>query len=410
MNSRRKVFAATLQSLLLLPIAGLGGCGGANLFPDPPAASARCRVGLSQTSLLVTEWSAAEKANLETQLQRGAVGVAFSGCALRLLPSCQLGGVYRWMRTTPARESLQIEREAELYAKLPLAAVTLQAELKRSGSLQVETHVVGQARLDGMRGEDVPNSAACAEVTHVVTAVSVGAHILQAGSKGAIEASADVPRVGEAGGKVSREVRVVSRSGVPEACAGATSEAPPADCAAPIQVFLEPVPGRAPPSPPPGTVQVDVVAADADHRWDVIQDDQARCTTPCVRHVDPSRPLVLRSRDDRPDKLLVPHLPADAGPLQIRARGLQRGPFVTGLTFTALGGMGLVAGVALAGAGCSQDDEPGLCRAGQITMAATTPVLVGAIWLMVSSRATYGVRPLFAAGPGGTRVGLSGAF
>jgi len=66
----------------------LVGCGGAALSgPLIPEASlaARCKLGATQSSVLVTEWSAAEKANLEAMLGGGAVAVAFSGCEMQPL-------------------------------------------------------------------------------------------------------------------------------------------------------------------------------------------------------------------------------------------------------------------------------------------------------------------------------------
>lgn len=385
----------------------LSGCGAAQLN-RPVSMEARCRVGQTQTGVLVTEWSAADKANLEAALQRGAVAVAFSGCALHIIPQCQLGGVYRWHRTTPASESLELRSEADLFTKLPLGAVTLSGELKRSGSLTVTTTVAGQARLDGPDGSQVPTADACAAVTHVVTAVSVGAFTMTAGGKRSGKVSASVRGYGEAGGGGSRSAKLVRSAGDARSCSDATEQAPSADCASPVQLFLSPVPGRTPTPGPPGTVNVDVVSAAADARWDVIVDDQARCTTPCSLHADPSRPLVLRTRESRPDQLRIPGFRSEVGPVQVLARPTRNGQFVTGMTFTALGGMALVTGIALTGAGCSQDDEPGLCTAGQITMGAATPVLLGAIWLMLDARADYRVVPLFGGGAGG--LGVAGRF
>jgi len=104
------------------------------LVPVNPTGIAGCRVGATQTSLLVTEWSSAEKANLQAMLgSTGAIAVAFSGCELRLLPACRLPGSYYWQHTTVASDRIEIHNEAELYAKLPLGAVSLSGELKKSG-------------------------------------------------------------------------------------------------------------------------------------------------------------------------------------------------------------------------------------------------------------------------------------
>ena len=85
-------FHAWLRAGLLVALCLLcGGCLSLGGSPEVPGngAAAGCRLGASQSSVLVTEWPAAEKANLEGQIaQGGAVAVEFSGCELRLLPEC----------------------------------------------------------------------------------------------------------------------------------------------------------------------------------------------------------------------------------------------------------------------------------------------------------------------------------
>src|SRR4029079_10566656 len=118
-----------------------------SVLPHIPAEQARCRVAASQSSPLVTEWPAAEKANLEVLLRSGTVAVACSGCSMRLLPECRVAGEYHWQQTTAATDSLEITDADEWFAKLPLGAASLEAELKRSGKLSVKTTVAGQLRL-----------------------------------------------------------------------------------------------------------------------------------------------------------------------------------------------------------------------------------------------------------------------
>lgn len=378
----------------------LSGCAGSmqGLFPEAPSLETRCRIGASQTSVLVTEWPAAEKANLEGLLAGGAVGVAFSGCELRVVPQCQLGGSYGWQRTTPASETIEIENEADLFARLPIGAAALSGELRRSGRLAVTTTVSGQRRLGGMTGADVPNQPACTEVTHVVSALSLGAFTLSAGASLSGSARVEVSGVG-AGGSSSNQTRVVRSAGDAARCSASTAEAPAPDCASPVQVFLSPVPGRAAEPPPPGTVQVDFVSASADDRWDVYVDDQATCTTPCARFVDPSRPLVLRTREDRPTTLRIDRLETGLGPLQVSAAPTAKGALSTGIVFTTLGGLAAATGIVLTSVGCSMTDElPGMCTAGLISLVAGSAVTTGSIMLMLDARARIGVRPVFSVG------------
>jgi hypothetical protein len=118
-------------------IWGTGAKGARQILPVATSESGKCRVAASQTSPLVTEWPASEKANLEVLSHNGAVAVAYSGCSLRVLPQCRVRGSYQWMRTTPSTDSLEIKDADELFAKLPLGAASLEGELKRSGRLAV---------------------------------------------------------------------------------------------------------------------------------------------------------------------------------------------------------------------------------------------------------------------------------
>src|SRR4029077_11726761 len=140
------------------------------------------------------EWPASEKANLEVLLRTGAVAVAFSGCSMRVLPECKVRGVYQWTRTTPSTASLEINDSDELFAKLPLGAASLEGELKRSGKLVVKTIVSGQLTLSGGGTADVPADGACAQATHLVAALSVGAFALTSGGarSGSLGASVSV--------------------------------------------------------------------------------------------------------------------------------------------------------------------------------------------------------------------------
>jgi hypothetical protein len=389
------------RRVLLLPLLLIAGCAGGSmhgLFPGAPGLASRCQLGAVQTSVLVTEWAAAEKSNLEGMLGGGAVAVQFTGCQMRVLPQCRLAGRYTWQRTTPSTDYFDIAGEGDLYAKLPLGAVSLEGELKRSGTLGVQTTVSGQVRLEGLTGADVPNQPECAEATHVVSALTLGAFVLSAGQALTARSSANVHTVGEAGGSYSRTGHVVRAAGDSATCVNATSERPSADCSSPIEVFLSPIPGRAPEPGPPGSVRVDFLSASDSVRWDVYVDDQATCTTPCARWVDPNRPLLLRTREDAPDKLLVGRLDAGAGPLQVSARPLARGQLATGVVFTALGGLAVLTGITLTAIGCSSDDRAGMCTAGLVSLGSGAVVTGGAIWIMLGARARVGVRPIFGGG------------
>ena len=108
-------------------------------------------------------------------------------------------------------------------------------------------------------------------------------------------------------------------------------------------------------------MKVDFVSADAASRWDVYADDVVICTTPCERYVSAEHPVMLRARDDSfggaPDRVRVVNLldHASEGRLQLQAHHTARGELATGITFTALSGIGMVTGIALTGTGYGAD-------------------------------------------------------
>jgi len=310
---------------------------------------------------------------------------------MRVLTGCRLVGRYLWQRTTPASDQLQIEGIDELYAKLPLGAASLEGELKHTGTLTVDTRVSGQLRLDGFGASEVPPYGDCARATHVVGALAVGAFALD--GKNVATASADVA-VAKAGlgGKAERSAGLIRSAGDWKACDDGTEDGPAPNCRSPIQVFLWPIPGRAPEEGPAGTVRVDLLSATASTRWDVYYDDQVICTTPCSRYLDPVRPIFLRAREDGPggrDRIRVLDVldAAGDGAVQVQAHPTSYGKLATGITFTTFGGMAVVSGISLAAIGCSggQTASSGMCTAGGTTLAIGSLLTAGAIWLITDS-------------------------
>jgi hypothetical protein len=368
-----------------------------SVLPRAPAEQAKCRVAASQSSPLVTEWPASEKANLEVLLRNGTVAVAYSGCSMRLLPECRVRGEYHWQRTTPATDSLEINDSDELFAKLPLGAASLEGELKRSGKLSVQTTVAGQLRLENANVGEIPREGPCAQATHIMSGLSLGAFALKAGGQKDAKASASIT-LGDAGMKTERSADLLRSAGDAESCSQGTNESPHVNCASPIQAFLTPLPGRTEEEGPPGTVKVDFVSADANSRWDVYADDVVICTTPCEKYVSAERPVMLRARDEpfmgSPDRVRVLNLldHSGEGRLQLQAHHTARGELATGITFSAISGMGVLTGITLTGAGYGMG-ESGMGKAGLITLGVSIPAALGSVWLILDSRARAEVVP-----------------
>lgn len=229
-------------------LAGLVGCGMPAMTPhaiEDPTPLARCQIKKSAASPLVTEWPASEKAHLESLLQSQAVVVAYEGCDLRILEGCRPEGQYAFQRTTLASDTIEITDAGDLYAKLPLGAASLEAELSASGRLAIRTTAVGQVRL--IEDVSVPRTSACEGATHVVRAISVGAYDMIAG--GDVRGGAGVSAGPIAAGARRRvEQRQLRSGGDPQQCSQ-TADEPHRDCRSPLQLFLTPVVWGASPSP-----------------------------------------------------------------------------------------------------------------------------------------------------------------
>jgi hypothetical protein len=277
-------------ALLLGCKSGEGGGARAPLAPSDPTPVARCKVGVSQESPLVTEWPASEKANLESRLSQGGVVVAYSGCTLRILNQCHVKGAYRWQRTTPSSDQLEITNADELYAKLPIGAVGLEGELQQSGRLAVQTMVSGSLRLEGLGTTDVPRDGDCAGATHVLGGLTLGAFALKSGGARSIKGGIGISGGPSVGGGDARSEATLKTAGDAQKCGDASADAPSPFCASPLQMFLWKLPSS--PTGSPGmpaaaadSVEVEFVPYEGSQKWNVISGGQLLCTAPCTRWV-----------------------------------------------------------------------------------------------------------------------------
>lgn len=259
-----------------------------------PTPLAKCKVAASQESPLVTEWPASEKANLEARLREGGVAVAYTGCSLRLVPQCRLPGSYKWQRTTVSSDRFEIRSEDELYAKLPIGAAALEGDLKNAGRLAVDTTVAGQLKLDGLALSDVPKDGECAEATHVVGGLSVGAFQLKSGGSVSVQAGATLGSAAVGGASNLSEATLRS-AGSAEKCSEATDESPHVDCQSPLQIFLWRLPhAKRGEEIPEDSVKLEFVSTSGSKQWEILDSGKERCKTPCTQWVKRSSVLAMR--------------------------------------------------------------------------------------------------------------------
>ncbi len=357
---------------------GADGPGPAPIVPQTdPTPLAKCKVAADAANPLVTEWPASEKAHLQSLTDEQLVAVEYSGCELRIIDACRLSGSYTWSRTTLATDTIEIGSSDELYAKLPLGALSLEGELQRSGRLAVRTTVAGQLRSTAMPTD--PPGGACSGATHFVSAISVGAFKLLSGSDISGGGRVGVAGVG-AGAKGSKKEVTLREAGTQSSCAESTDEAPHGQCASPIQVFLQPL-RRSAAAPAtagaPGPAVTDEQARltgvhisfpapeDEDETWTLRQPGGAVvCTLPCGSWVQPVSGYYLQREKPRAELRLpqaFPHRPGTRVKAEYQiGRGspsLSKFAFYFGGIPVGIGGVGLTtAGIVIAAGDCGGVD------------------------------------------------------
>lgn len=333
----KSVLRFILAPVLLAAASGCHG-GVAPVIPKDPTPLAKCSIAKSSDSPLITEWPASEKARLETMLHDGAVVVSYSGCSMRVLEGCRAEGRYIYRRTTLSKDTIDISTSDELYAKIPLGAAGLEAELEATGRLAIHTTVVGQMRLDD--GVIVPDTPACRGATHVLGSISIGAFEMVTGGRVRAGAKVELGPAGAGAEHRAGESRIRA-AGVAEHCGDGDDEVPHPDCSSPLQVFLEPArradttgvarsstgttpPHRTsqgalerPPEPPAEkSLEAHFEVAPEEEgtasRWSLMTSEGVvLCKLPCVRRVGDGSGLRLQLDADRKEDIKVIALPEE---------------------------------------------------------------------------------------------------
>ncbi|HGG57655.1 MAG TPA: hypothetical protein ENK31_07660, partial [Nannocystis exedens] len=196
---------ACLASLALLATT-LSACGRGNLAshltptPDLARASnqARCGVAKSHDRPLIIEWPSAERAALESAVRRDdhLIVVRYSGCDMEVLRHCRAQGRYTFASVQRKDDNSYLRSADELYAKIPLGAAHLEAELERHGALHLAMTYIGAYEADPTgisEALDVSKlKGRCEGATHVVTNLNVGAFVLSSAAGAEIQAGAEL--------------------------------------------------------------------------------------------------------------------------------------------------------------------------------------------------------------------------
>ena len=209
---------------------------------SPGETAARCEKADDRDSPLVVEWPGTHKVELESISKRGLVVVRYEGCKLSVLPLCEAKGAYTFESVSPQREGLEIKDENDLFAKLPVAAPGLRAEMASGKAFTLDYVLVGR-RIAESAPADMTGD--CAGATHFVRTISVGAYKMDSMAKASQGADVDAGIV-QAGGSRSSSRSRNRASGDVGGCASKTeldeATARTAGCSAPVQLGLVKLP------------------------------------------------------------------------------------------------------------------------------------------------------------------------
>lgn len=201
--------------------------------------------------IYVCGWDPASRTGLESAVRMGLVAVHYADGELRVLSQCQVAGQYKYVATEPNTSKVTIKNQGDLHASLPLAAAKLEARLEAGASFDLALSLIGRYENRELRPAPELFQGDCADVTHVIIGVSIGAFELTTRATFGAGAGAQVS-VANAGIDVGTSKDTLDQSGTRERCAvaGPHDADPPAGCSAVVQVDLYPVRPPRPAEPP----------------------------------------------------------------------------------------------------------------------------------------------------------------
>ncbi|HLM73114.1 MAG TPA: tetratricopeptide repeat protein [Polyangiaceae bacterium] len=255
----------TASVIALLGLVGAAGCSGGNVAselakpPENPTKESKCGTSKIQARPLIVEWPSSDRAVLEARMKQGLVPVRYVGCDMEVLTTCKVPATYAYTGITPKNDRVVIHNQDELYANIPVHAAKFEAKLQKAGMLEVAMTIIG--RYESNRGKFGADElqGECAEATHVVSALTVGAFKFSAGASAEVGGGAGVGDIG-AGAKSTSDNETLSTDGDSKECAKATGEdkAPPFGCGALLRVELVPL----------GEARKEVPACPSGTAWD----------------------------------------------------------------------------------------------------------------------------------------------
>jgi hypothetical protein len=192
----------------------------------------------------VVEWDATDASSFQARTNTDVVFVRYEGCELKVLEGCRpevphAFGSYRpvdW--TTGSLESLEVENEGDLSAKLPLGVVSLGARVHGGERFKMEYYVSGtvSATREEVTRVELANVPACKGATHFVYGYNLGAFALGSAKELKVEANGSAYGFGM-GAAGSKSRKAEKRGGDLGRCKSESMKEV-MECRAPIRLTL----------------------------------------------------------------------------------------------------------------------------------------------------------------------------
>ena len=193
---------------------------------------------------LVVDLKSNDRSDLEVAMRDGVVVVGFDCKTLKILKGCSVPGNYRFAGVTRKEDVVRMTNADELAANLPLTGASISASMKRGSTVDLALVTVGKKRATAreITKSELVGGGACADATHVVRGVYVGAFALTTGTEGEARAVAQIFGAGTSGASSSAK-KTETRDGDLDACRKSSPDSaePPAQCAAISRLEIVPL-------------------------------------------------------------------------------------------------------------------------------------------------------------------------
>lgn len=220
------------------PINGGGGGGGESY--SEKLGEGKCREVPDFATPLILDWRSDQRGELEALMQDGVATVKYDCSSIKIVQGCMAKGKYGFIGVRKKEDSLQLSNADEIRANLPTLGASISAEMSQGSALDIAYITVGKMRtLTPSLARTELESPSCAEATHFVRGVYVGAFAIKDGKAGQVSAAAEVFGYGASGKTQSSQLKQ-TRDGDASTCAGwdPSRGVPPGGCGSLLRLEL----------------------------------------------------------------------------------------------------------------------------------------------------------------------------